>query len=502
MSINEDNVYILNPDYILKSDECRVVMFSKSKSNHLSVPNWESFLHPVHAQIFSFFTHQRPLRTTLLLLSDYLHKDLSVVKSIVSPFIENPLSVYTRYKDTIVRIPKNAIIDRNQIDGAAIFLNLDPGTFCCSKIDLSSRRTLLGPQLLTFMLNNTCIANCIYCYADTKTKVEKTLSTTRIIELIEEAKKLPVGIINLMGGEIFLHPDWRKIVKTLVQSNLSPEYISTKYPLSGNLIHSIQRTGFVNPLQISLDACSSALLRKMLSVKNDYLSKVLSGVKKLDNSGLKYRINTVLTTINTKREVIEELFQFVRKLKNISDWRITPAVDSNWIETGKFNTIKPKKEKIESVYKFITNEVANNLDIPIILNHGAIDKDFHYCTTGSVDFKGVKCSALHNQLFILPDGKVTICEQLYWSPRFIVGDVLESSIRDVWNSPAAQQLLNITKADIQNNSRCKMCDLFGSCFKAGNRCWVDIVKAYGINNWDYPDPRCAFAPAMDRDLRF
>jgi len=33
--------------------------------------------------------------------------------------------------------------------------------------------------------------------------------------------------------------------------------------------------------------------------------------------------------------------------------------------------------------------------------------------------------------------------------------------------------------------------------------WVeDIVKAYGKKNWDYPDPRCAFAPEMINPLEF
>lgn len=32
------------------------------------------------------------------------------------------------------------------------------------------------------------------------------------------------------------------------------------------------------------------------------------------------------------------------------------------------------------------------------------------------------------------------------------------------------------------------------CFNASNRCFVNIMKAYGRNNFDFPDPRCALAP--------
>jgi radical SAM protein with 4Fe4S-binding SPASM domain len=352
------------------------------------------------------------------------------------------------------------------------------------------------------MLNNACISNCIYCYADKNTLVEKGLSTTRILELIEEAKTLPVHLINLMGGEIFLHPDWFVILKKLVSSNLSPEYISTKYPLTDEIIHLIRNTGFDNPVQISLDACSVSLLQKTLSVEVDYLPKVLQGIKNIDNNGLKYRINSVLTIYNAKKEVMKELFQFISELKNITDWRITPAVNSNWIEYEQFNELRPDKASIETLYTFIENEIVPCSNIPILLNRAAINREFHCCATGSKDFKGVECSALNGHLFILPDGKATICEQLYWSPQFIVGDVSVNSISEVWNSPVTEKLLNLKRTDIQDSSQCKTCELFESCFNARNRCWVDIVKAYGKKNWDYPDPRCTFAPSMINDLKF
>ena len=283
---------------------------------------------------------------------------------------------------------------------------------------------------------------------------------------------------------------------------MSPEYISTKYPLTGEMIHAIQKTGFTNPVQISLDACSSGLLQKTLSVNSNYLPKVLRGIKLLDESGLSYRITSVLTTYNTKKDVIEKLFRLISELKNIADWRITPAVNSNWIEYEQFRKLKPDKKEIESLYEFVENKIVPYSKIPILLNRPAINREFQYCTTGSKDFKGVKCSALNNQLFILPDGKATICEQLYWSPRFVVGDVSVNSISKVWNSPAVERILSLKRTDIQDSSPCKVCELFETCFDARNRCWTDIIKAYGKENWDYPDPRCAFAPDMINNLLY
>jgi len=322
------------------------------------------------------------------------------------------------------------------------------------------------------------------------------------MELIDEARTLPVRAINMMGGEIFLHSDWSILLKKIVETNLSPEYISTKCPLTDKIIQSIQESGFRNPVQISLDACSPDVLMKMLSVGSNYFPKVVKGIKLLDESGLKYRINSVLTTCNTHKDVFENLFGFISELDHITDWRITPAVNSNWIEYEFFQQIKPNKKEIEALYEYIEKEIVPHSKIPILLNRSAINREFQYCTTGSKDFKGVECSALNNHLFILPDGKATICEQLYGLPPFIIGDVSESSLAEVWNSPATVKLLNLKRNDIQHSSPCKACESFESCFHNRNRCWVDIIKAYGKENWDYPDPRCAYAPAMIQDLDY
>lgn len=502
MQYNGNEVYILNPAYVMRNDSRRVVIFSGLERNHLSAKKWESYILPLHAKLFSFFTFDRPLNVTITLLSQYLKRDVEAIKRIIFPFIENPLSVYTKYKDKKVFIPKNVIINRNQIEGEVNYLNLKPDHFNCHQIDIVSRRLFTAPSLLTIMLNNTCAADCVYCYADTKTKIQKRLETSRIMELIEEAHAMQVRAVNLLGGEIFLHPDWSIILKKLVDLNMPPEYISTKYPINADIIDAIKRTGYNNPIQVSLDTYSADILKRTLSVRTRYLSQITNGIELLDKSGLKYRIASVLTTHNTNIENFENLFRFISNLKNIKDWRITPAVNSIRVEYERFRKLKPTKEAIESLYEFIERNIIPFVDFSILLNRIILNREFYYCRTGSNDFKGERCSALNNHLFILPDGKATICEQLYWHPQFLIGDVSTDSISKVWTSRDAFRLLTLKRDDIQENSSCKECQLFDECFSNNNRCWVDIIKVYGKENWDYPDPRCFYAPPMINNLGF
>ena len=100
------------------------------------------------------------------------------------------------------------------------------------------------------------------------------------------------------------------------------------------------------------------------------------------------------------------------------------------------------------------------------------------------------------------DGKVTICEQLYWNPRFIVGDVTKESIQEVWNSEKSMRLWNLDKRMLSSDSPCKECPVMEVCYSERNRCWADVIKAYGEEGWDYPDPRCEKAPELKNRLDY
>ena len=104
------------------------------------------------------------------------------------------------------------------------------------------------------------------------------------------------------------------------------------------------------------------------------------------------------------------------------------------------------------------------------------------------------CAGNYSQLFILPDGKVTICEELYWHPRFILGDINLQSLQEIWNSEVALSLYHIKQDDFSDSSACKTCNLFERCRGLKQVCYRDIVRRYGVEHWDYPDEKCPKAP--------
>lgn len=46
----------------------------------------------------------------------------------------------------------------------------------------------------------------------------------------------------------------------------------------------------------------------------------------------------------------------------------------------------------------------------------------------------------------------------------------------------------------ESESQCYTCKERNSCRQGKGVCWKTILMAYGMNNWDFPDPRCPKVP--------
>lgn len=497
----KNKVYILNPYYHLKDDKHRVVLVSRGTDGKECSPNWQSFIHPVQAVFLSFFTHYRPYRQTLARLCSFFLYSEDEMDGMVRKFIENPVPVHVCLAGGKAFFPKRLLVDAETWQGEISLDGQRPVDFVLGRIDLCTPRLYTGPIILTLMLNNCCVTHCRYCYADTKTKVQHPLSTERILELIREAADIGVQRIALMGGEVLLHKDWMKILNALIDYNLSPEYISTKLPLTREVVLYLENMGYRGIVQVSLDTCDELVAGNLLGVKAGYVEKVMQGLKMLDDSTLNYRVATVVTTYNCNLTLLSELYRRLSVLKRMRDWGLVPVHHSISKGYRAIADLKPCKEQMIAVFNGL-KEVVVQSTFPVIMDCQTIEARYRYASVGKCPFEGSKCTALRTHLFILPDGKVSICEQLYWNPHFIVGDVTKDSIREVWNSEKAMRLWQLDKEKISSDSPCRECPVMEVCYSERNRCWADVIKAYGEERWDYPDPRCERAPELKNRLNY
>ncbi|HED05356.1 MAG TPA: radical SAM protein [Ignavibacteria bacterium] len=489
-------VYSLNEDYILRHDKYRSFIASREKIKNGGTPEWVSMIHPEQAKLFSFFTHGLTLNNSVEELSKYIGITFKEGLNLIKPYIDNDKGFYTSFNGNEFEIPQKFIIQ-----GECTYKRISITDFEYETLDFETKRVFTGPMFITLMLSNVCITSCIYCYADTNHKVKNYLPLVKIKDIIRQAYELNVNSFSVIGGEIFSYPDWKEVLIELKKYSFYPDIISTKKPLNEKDIAFLESIG-IKKIQFSFDSISEKILSCMLGLwsSKSYRKMFTNTLDVLNKRNFEIQIAITLTNINSNVNDIKELLDFLSQYASIVSVNIGPAFYSLYREINFSNWGISKKDFID-ITKFIDN-IKNRYEFTINLDTSYTERGFYSCSTGSSNFSGASCSANQEHMFILPDGQVTICEQLYWNKNFIVGNVKQNSIVEIWNSPKSILLANLQRKDFSNNSACKSCKIFEGCHSDVNKCWADIIKAYGDENWDYPDPRCSRAPLMFNNLSF
>lgn len=322
-----------------------------------------------------------------------------------------------------------------------------------------------------------------------------------LLQHLDEAYQLGVVSFKIMGGDIFTYKDWDIVLKKLKTYNYNP-CISTKIPLKEDDVQILKELIVDGiPIQISLDSLISSSVSKILRVDGyKYLTNMRFFIDLLEKHKIDYTVHTVLCNINDNISDMQSIEEFIRDKKHIREWYVDSAKCSMYL-SYKYSSYKPNKNKVLAIANYI-EQISDyypevKIHAPRILrNHNNISKDLKH----KIFESRVSCSGNLSSMYILPDGKVTLCEELYWHPTFILGDLNKNSIEEVWNSEKAVNLFFLNQSELSPKSACTTCIDFKKCRSCKHVCWRDVVLAFGHENWDFPDPFCPRAPLIINDI--
>jgi len=491
--MKRDKIYILNPAYFLRNDIHRALI-GTFEDCEIDSEKYDKnilfFIHPVNAQMLSFFDGEKTLSQCVYEISKYFDISENEIYDIVLNYIENEDKLCIEYNNENIFFPKNVLLEKGNYVRKEFY---HPEQFIVNKnIDLTSTR-LYKPIQAIFELTLNCYTDCEYCYADRKQQSRNSyLPLKKIISIVKEAKSLGFTAIEVNGGEVLIHPHYKEIFKEISDNGYRP-LISTKLPLDKETLEYLQEIGMTK-LQISLDSVNSTTLTKMLKVKTEYRDKILKTMQMLDDMKFDWQVNTVITKSNDSLEdEIKPLMSKLVSYKNIKQIKVRPAEYSMNKPQGAFKKIKT--QSINEIQGYIQSLSSKYSNIKIIVDE---QESFDYSLKDKNELFSQRslCAANQKSFIILPDGKVTICEELYWNPHFIIGDLTKQSIMDMWQSEKATKLFYLDKSMINEDSNCKKCNEFSQCRHTKGVCWKAVIMAYGKEKWDYPDPKCSHSPEI------
>jgi len=492
----EQDIYILNPQYALRSDKKRILLFYRDIVPPIKngASNMVGFLHPIFAVMLCLFEGKKNLKTVLDEFTELTGIKRESVRTMVSQLLENKREIKVDFNGYTFYFPQNTLIRAGNKDGAAAY---NPGDFLIpdSQLDFDSQR-LYNPLDTMIMLNNRCATRCIYCYVDKRKPFSCQIPFKRIVELIREAREIGMRSFNPAGGELFTYKYWKELLNVLKENHFDP-VITTKYPLNEKHIKELKDIG-IDRINLSLDTIKRSEMRRLLNVNDRYYDLILKTLRELNNNEFDICIQSQVTSIN--QDNMEEFFNYLLEVENINCIKVRSTTVSLYPkgDNNNYPWLRPDKNKLDKIKDMVTR-----LDE----KHGArVRFFFHeyperkkYINPSPREKQALfknrpHCSGNFHSFHILPDGKVTICEQLYWHPQFIIGDLMTQSIDEIWNSEKALSLYHFSKDLVRESIACKRCDDFDRCHQERGVCWKQVLSAYGEENWDYPDPRCPRAP--------
>ena len=370
---------------------------------------------------------------------------------------------------------------------ATAFVDYDPLDFVIpvDRLNLTDRRLRI-PYRVYFIPTLFCVQKCIYCYAKVASKPEEELiAVERLKEIFDEVASLGVDVIQLSGGEVLARKNIFGILEAIVENGMIPD-IPTKIGPSYKTACRLRDLG-IPIIQVSLDSAEPIILDRMVGVAN-YHQRAFAGMENLKRAEMNVRVNAVLTPLNTP--TIGSLIDYLGQLGNVTQVTLTPYGRSLFCHS---ESLFVDSEHLESA----RNQVQERLSRYSHMRVGVGDGPAPAAKTKADQERRWRnrayCTANRDGFVILPDGRVTVCEELYDHPEFIIGDLRRQSVMEMWNSTEALSLMAPDQYAVPEGP-CRDCKDFVECNSTRGRCWRDVLKSYGWTRAYYPDPRCPLAP--------
>jgi MoaA/NifB/PqqE/SkfB family radical SAM enzyme len=426
--------------------------------------NKRIFINPVEAIILAFFDGEKNINNITEEISYLLDCERKQAEAIV-------VNCLTKHNELIIKVSKN---NKDRI------VKYEPNEFVISKkkVDLITDQPKI-PEVVMFIPTFSCALKCAYCYAPHETKSHMAINFNIVNNFLAQMEEWKVPSLFLSGGEPFNYPSIRDLIINCVSRRIKP-IVPTKKPLDPETMNFIINNK-IDEMQFSIDTLQKNICQLLIGRDENYLKALVNTIKFLINNGVRIYTNTVVTAYNIKSlsSLVEKLVALGVKQMTFSQYARSQYhhndklfCDSRELQilNGQINELKLKYPDVKLYFKYVKDHTLMNRN-----EKELFFKNIPVCTAGKMG------------MVILPDGSVTICENLYYQKELIIGDLKRESLKEIWFSQRRLDIIN--QGDkILAAGKCGACTEAVSCYRRKGKCFVRALQAFG--NIRMPDPYC------------
>ncbi|MCK4259283.1 MAG: radical SAM protein [Halanaerobiales bacterium] len=470
---------ILNSRVRLKKNQKRILIYTLE--DFTDQPSEIFFIHPVYAVLLTMFdgikTYEQVLKEFCFIIhQEYNEKNKNLIEKEFR-VIEKNLKI----KNILVKDEKtNPLIHQKYCVDDFIIpnqeINLD---YENQKIDF--------PIIVNYNVTSSCKMNCKYCY-HSKDQITNYIPLERLEILFDECVKKGCEYVLLSGGDPFERKDFIDIMELLHKKGLS-YFTSTKSYLDQKTCLQLKEKGGLNKIQISLDSHKPELAAFLTGMDIEFLDRTVQTIKNLKEAEIAVGLRCVVNGYN-----IDDLDNFLDFCSSLEVERVDLIQYSRSIWRH-VDSLFPTEEQMIRANE-VVNRYKHKFNTPIIGHYGFQKEVFlskNHDSENPFEFRSI-CNSCRTSVILLPDGQVTICEQLPYIPEVILGNLNDQSIEAFWNSKKVSKFLSPPqRSKYQKDIPCKTCneDDYQICHKYFSIC---LKHSYDyFRNFSSPDLQCKYA---------
>lgn len=270
-----------------------------------------------------------------------------------------------------------------------------------------------------------CCFRCAYCGSRGGKARENELTTAECLDVARQLAEMGCRRVSVIGGEVFMRPDWAEIVDALTSRGVKACIITNGFRMSPAVISELKRVN-VESVAVSIDGVRA--VHDAYRRKGSY-DRAIETLKVLAAAGIPVSVITSLRADNAP--LLSALYRELRQLPLFA-WQIQACSPMGSAGDNGLSVLFNARE----VIRFVA-ETAPSAPFAV----GVAD-NIGYFTSEEGSIRGVSgayfegCSAGLTTLGIDSVGNVRGCESMY-DERFVEGNLRERSLADIWTAPEA-----------------------------------------------------------------
>ena len=276
------------------------------------------------------------------------------------------------------------------------------------------------PSAVTFLPTLYCSRRCVYCNVKTSPHPEDDpIPLRRLEKVFGELRELGVEAVRMSGGDPFARRDLFDVIEVAIEEKLVPD-LPAKLGLSWYEVLRLQSLG-VRSVQVDLDSADPMIADRMTGLKG-YHARAFRVLDSLRRAGLSVRVRTVLTPLNAP--TLGPLLDFLATLGNVTSVTLAACEGSRICPRQDLALSPSDRARVEAQVRE-RESLFPRMKIVLDLSRGP-----------GLPPAPQDVAPEERRFVILPDGRVTLCEERYDDPAFLIGDLRRQSVAEVWPAVA------------------------------------------------------------------